>query len=314
MLTLEQCVVAVEEAFRQYGDGSASPPGILGMHGGRGSFHVKAAFAPSAALFAAKINANFPQNQKDFNLPTIQGVIVLSDANNGYPLALLDSVEITILRTAAATAVAARRLARQDSTVVTICGCGGQARAQLQAIATALPIRQAFAFDIDSGRACRFAEQILSETAVMIRPVEELSKATLQSDVIVTCTPAKRFYLTKSDVRPGTFIAAVGADNEDKQELEPALLAESKVIADILEQAITIGDTHHAIRDGVMSREDIYAELGEVVAGSKPGRTSDTEITVFDSTGTALQDVAAAALVYFESSKTGTGRTVDLFG
>jgi alanine dehydrogenase len=312
LLTLERCIAAVEEAFRQHGSGESSRPGILGMHGNGGGFHIKAAFAQDAALFAAKMNANFPHNPQDFNLPTIQGLVVLSDSRNGYPLAVIDSTEITILRTAAATAVAARRLARPDSATVTICGCGRQAQAQLKALAAVCPIRKAFAFDIDPVRACSFAAQA-SRDGIVVEAEDQLSRATLESDIIVTCTPAKNFYLTAGDVRPGTFIAAVGADAEDKQELEPALLSGSKVVADIAEQAATIGDSHHAIANGAMSGKDIYAELGEVVAGKKPGRTSGPEITVFDSTGTALQDVAAAAVVYREAEKSGLGLIIDLF-
>ena len=313
LLTLERCIAAVEEAFRQHGAGAAGRPGILGMHGENGGFHVKAAFAQDVPLFAAKMNANFPQNPRDFNLPTIQGVIVLSDSLNGYPLAVIDSTEITILRTAAATAVAARSLARPDSSTATICGCGYQAGAQLEALAAVRPIRRAFAFDLDPARARSFAGQISSQGSLAVEPEEQLSRATLQSDIVVTCTPAKKFYLTTGHVRPGTFVAAVGADSEDKQELEPSLLAGSKVVADIAEQAAAIGDSHHAIACGAMSRNDIYGELSEVVAGAKPGRTSDLEITVFDSTGTALQDVAAAAVVHGEAEKRGAGLVVDLF-
>lgn len=313
LLTLERCIAAVEEAFRRHGRGEAGRPGILGMHGNGGGFHIKAAFGQDAALFAAKMNANFPRNLRDFSLPTIQGVIVVSDAHNGYPLAIIDSTEITILRTAAATAVAALRLARLDSAVVTICGCGSQAQAHLRALAEVCPIRKVFAFDIDPVRARSFGAQASSCDGIIVEPAERLAQATLQSDIIVTCTPAKKFYLTGNYVRPGTFIAAVGADAEDKQELEPALLARSKVVADIAEQAAAIGDSHHAIAGGTMSHTDIYAELGEVVAGVKLGRTSNSENTVFDSTGTALQDVAAASVVYRQAEKLGVGLMVDLF-
>jgi alanine dehydrogenase len=313
LLTLERCIAAVEEAFRQHGLGAAGRPGILGMHNDRGGFHIKAAFAQDEPIFAAKMNANFPRNRHDFNLPTIQGLIVLSDSQNGYPLAIIDSTEITILRTAAATAVAARRLARPDSTTVTICGCGRQARAQLLALAAVCPIRKAFAFDLDPARARDFATQFSAQNGINVEPVDQLSHATLQSDIVVTCTPSKKFYLTTADVRPGTFIAAVGADAEDKQEMEPELLARSKVVTDIAEQAATIGDSHHAITAGAMSLKDIHAELGELVAGTKQGRASDLEFTVFDSTGAALQDVAAATVVLREAEKTEAGQVVNLF-
>jgi len=123
----------------------------------------------------------------------------------------------------------------------------------------------------------------------------------------VTCTPARKYFLHKNHVAPGTFVAAVGADNDDKQELDPQLLACSTVVADVLDQCVAIGDLHHAIAEGLMDRNSVHAELGEVVAGRKSGRTSADETTVFDSTGTALQDVAAAAVVYERAVKQGRG-------
>ena len=129
----------------------------------------------------------------------------------------------------------------------------------------------------------------------------------MSSDICITCTPSKKFFLHKKDVRPGTFIAAVGADNEDKQELDPYLLAGNKIVVDSLDQASKIGELHHALSSGVVRREDVYGELGEIIAGTKLGRVSKEEITIFDSTGTALQDVAAAAVVFEKACKRGLG-------
>ena len=135
LLSLDECIGAVEEAFRLYGEGKASPPEVLSLHAGEGGFHIKAgSLQLHRAYFAAKVNGNFPNNGIRFGLPTIQGVIVLCDSGNGTPLAIMDSREITSLRTGAATAVAAKYLARRDSRVVTICGCGNQGRVQLKAI------------------------------------------------------------------------------------------------------------------------------------------------------------------------------------
>jgi alanine dehydrogenase len=128
-----------------------------------------------------------------------------------------------------------------------------------------------------------------------------------KSDVCVTCTPAKKYFLDNDCIAPGTFVAAVGADNEEKQELDPQLLASNKVVADVLEQCAEIGDLHHAIAKGLMAPGDVHAELGEVVAGRKAGRTCEEEITIFDSTGTALQDVAVAAMVYQCAMESGHG-------
>jgi ornithine cyclodeaminase/alanine dehydrogenase len=168
-------------------------------------------------------------------------------------------------------------------------------------------VEKAFAFDLNTEQARKFSSELSQELDIEIEAVADLSAASRKSDICITCTPAKRFLLGKEDIIPGTFVAGVGADNEDKQELDPQLLASSKVVADIREQCAEIGDLHHAVRAGLMRVDDIHAELGEIVAGRKPGRTSNEEITIFDSTGTALQDVAAAAAVYERAVREGMG-------
>jgi alanine dehydrogenase len=131
-----------------------------------------------------------------------------------------------------------------------------------------------------------------------VRAVSDLRAALRTSDVVITCTTSRRAFLMRDDVAPGTFIAAVGSDNPEKSEIDPALMASSKVVVDSIEQCAAFGDLHHAIAAGVMSADNVYASLGAIVAGDLSGRTSDDEITIFDSTGTAIQDVAAAVLVY----------------
>jgi alanine dehydrogenase len=299
LLSLAECVDVVEDVFRQQGEGKIPPSGILGLRTQSGGLHVKTACLSAAKNYiAAKLNTNFPQNYARFELPTIQGVIVLYDADNGRTLAILDSMEITLKRTAAATVVAAKYLARKDSSVGTICGCGKQGRAQLRAICLMLPLRKVYAFDVDLNASRNFAAGLSREFQIDIEPVRRLPYAIRSSNVVVTCTPATEFFVHKKDVAPGTFIAAVGADDSHKQEIDPALLASAKVVADSLEQVCSIGDMHHAIAAGLIRKEDIYAELSEIVAGRKPGRTSDDEITIFDSTGVAIEDAAAATLVY----------------
>lgn len=283
------------------------PPGVLGAHLDHGGFHVKTAALAAPPCFAAKINANFPDNPERFGLPTIQGVIALFDTERGTPLALMDSIEITILRTAAASAVAARHLARRDSATVTICGCGNQGASHLRAMLRVRPIRRAFAVDANPETARRFAHAMAAELSIEVRAAASLAEAAAQSDICVTCTTSRRPILTPAMVRPGMFIAAVGADNPEKQELAPDVLALNRVVVDVLEQATVMGDLHHAIAAGAMTASAVHAELGQVVAGQRAGRTSDAETFVFDSTGTALQDVAAAALVYRRAVETGRG-------
>jgi alanine dehydrogenase len=315
LLNIEDCIRAVEQAFRTYGEGKTSPPGVLSVHVSHGGFHIKAGVLElNRSYFAAKVNANFPQNAKRFGLPLIQGVVVLCDAGNGYPLAIMDSIEITIQRTGAATAVAAKYLARPDSRVITICGCGNQGRVSLTALSKLFSLAEVFAYDIDGEQARLFASDMLTKTALKVTPVDQLESAVRQSDIIVTCTPSNQFFLNAEDIRPGTFIAAVGADNEHKQELEPTLLADNKTVVDILDQAATIGDLHHAIEAGLMPKEHVYAELGEVVAGLKVGRSSQDETIIFDSTGMALQDVIVASAVYEKAVNQGSRQSVNLCG
>jgi len=308
LLSLAECIDAVEKVFHRQGEGKIPPSGILGVRTQTGGLHVKTACLSGAKKYiVAKLNTNFPQNYRRFRKPTIQGVIVLYDADNGRLLAVLDSMEITIRRTAAATAVAAKYLARQNSSVATICGCGEQARAQLRALCLILSLRKVYAFDIDSSVSLRLAAQLSRELPVDIEAIRSLRGAIGSSDVVVTCTPATEFFVHKEDVAPGTFIAAVGADDSHKQEIDPALLASAKVVADSFQQVCSIGETHHAIARGLMRKEDVYAELSEVVAGKKAGRINETDIIVFDSTGVAVEDAAAATVVYEKALITGIG-------
>ena len=311
LLSLSDCIQAVEGAFRLHGEGRAPAPVVMGVHSPGGGFHIKAGtMALGRNYFAAKANANFPGNPAR-GLPTIQGLILLFDAGNGQVLAVMDSIQITILRTGAATAVAAKHLARSNSRVATICGCGLQGRVQLRAIRHACPIEEAFSWDVNHEAAERFAKEMARERGLTVTAVSDLALALQKSDVCVTCTPAKKFFIRKEDVPAGMFIAAVGADNEYKQELDPKLLtAKNKIVVDVLQQCATIGDLHHAIAAGMLTASAVHAELGETVCGKKPGRTTAEEITIFDSTGMALQDVASAAMVYERAVAAGRGTTM----
>ena len=308
LLSLPDCIAAVEGVFRAYGEGKVPAPGVLGIKSETGGLHIKAGYLPGPRNYiVAKLNTNFARNRERGAFPTIQGLVLLCDGDNGRPLAVLDSIELTIRRTAAASAVAAKYLARPDSSVATVCGCGAQGRAQLRALKEVLPLAKIFAFDLDAAAARSLADDMREELKVESAVVTDPSSAIKQSDVCVTCTTATKFFVRQEDVAPGTFIAAVGADDAHKQEIDPVLMASSKVVADHLEQCCTIGDTHHAISAGLMAKGDVYAELAEIVAGRKPGRTAADETFIFDSTGVAIEDAVAAAAVYEKALETGAG-------
>ena len=218
LLGLDDCIAAVEAAFRAHAEGRAIPPGVLSAAADSGAFHVKTAGLTGSehAYFAAKLNGNFDRNRERFGLPRIQGLVVLCDAANGYPLAVMDSTEITVARTGAATAVAARYLARPDSAVATICGCGLQGRVQLAAVGRVQPIVKAFAFDADQAAAARFAAEQSARLGIEVVATDDLAAACRQSDVCITCTPSRHPLLGAGDVLAGAFVAAVGADGDDK--------------------------------------------------------------------------------------------------
>jgi len=282
--SLDDCIAAVEDVFRDYGEGRLAAPQSLGVHGEHGTFHIKTALG--GGFFVTKINANFPANPGRHGLPTIQGVIVLFDVERGTPLATMESGLITALRTAAATAIAAKYLARRDAKTLAIIGCGVQGRAHVDAIARVRNIETVIAYDVEPAACAPFP------------CASSIDDAVANADIVVTCTPSRAPLLDARHLRPGMFIAGVGADNPEKQELAPALLKQSRVFADILEQAATMGDLHHAISAGVMTREDVAGELADVLCGRVAGRRSEDEVIVFDSTGTALQDLAVAKRIW----------------
>ena len=313
LLPMADCIAAVEAAFAQDAAGRAIPAGVLGTHVSDGGFHMKTAgLLGRPSYFAAKINANFPANPGRSGLPTIQGVLVLFDATNGAPLAIMDSAEITRLRTAAASAVAAKHLALDGASSLTVCGCGLQARAHLEAFRVVRPVDRVFAYDLDAKRAHAFAEDVRHLLDIDVSVVPSIRAGSIQSAMIVTCTPSQTPVLGLDDVAPGAFVAAVGADSEHKQEIDVGLMAAAVVVVDVLRQCATIGDLHHALEAGVMTESGVRADLASVVAGTVVGRKNDREIVVFDSTGTALEDVAAAAIVYGRAMANGAGVQIDL--
>jgi ornithine cyclodeaminase/alanine dehydrogenase-like protein (mu-crystallin family) len=313
LLSVRECIAAVESAFSLHADGRTLGPGVLGVPVARGGFHIKAAGLVGArSYFAAKTNGNFPDNPQRFGLPTIRGTVVLADAETGEPLALMDSASVTALRTGAATAVAAKHLARPDSRSATIVGCGVQGAIQLAAVAAVLPLTHAWVLDAEPARAQALAARAEADLGFRVSATTDLHAALRASEVCVTCTPSQQAFVSRDDISPGAFVAAVGADNRGKQELEPLLVAASTLVVDVLEQCAEIGELQHALAAGLMRREDVHAELADVVGGRRPGRTRADEITVFDSSGTALQDVAAAVVVYEKALLSGAGAEVKL--
>lgn len=303
---------AAEAAFRAAMEGTWAAPAPMTLEGRGGAFHAKgAAIAQDGRLFVAlKLNGNFPANPALRGLPTIQGAILLCDGETGSLLAVMDSAAVTLRRTAAASALAARHLARPDSASLFLCGCGEQGVAHLAALREILPLRKVYAFDRSPERARAFARHHAAD-GLSVDAAPDIGAAR-GCDLIVTCTTATLAFLDRGAVGPGSFIAAVGADSPGKSEIAPDLMAGALVVADRTDQCAVMGDLHHAISAGAMTRDDVHGELGELVTGRKAGRTSPDQITLFDSTGIGLQDAAAAALLYARAAGGSALRSIAL--
>jgi alanine dehydrogenase len=315
LLTLSDCIVAMESAFRMRAEGQALAPALMHVDADGGEFHIKGGgLRLDKTYFALKANGGFFGNRAKFGLPNIIGLILLFDGSNGRPLAVMDSIGITILRTGATTAVAANYLARRDSSTATICGCGNQGRVQLTALLQTIPgIKRVYAWDSIETISQAFENEMAKRLNIEVKATSDLAHAASESDIIITCTPAKGFFLRKEYIRPGTFIAAVGADSPDKQELEPSLVAGSKLVVDIVDQCAHVGELHHALDAHLMTIDDVHGELGDVITGKISGRMKADEIVVFDTTGSAIQDTAAAVVVYEKALKQGIGNKLDIY-
>lgn len=297
LLNMREAVQAVELAFKLRAEGkTVMPPKIyLDLPEYHGDFRAMPAYINESA--GLKWVSVYPDNWRD-NLPSVMATIILCDPNTSCPLAIMDGTYITSLRTGAAGAVAVKYLARRDSSVIGLIGAGMQARMQMLAISEVFPsLEEVKVFDNRRDVGLKFAEEMQAKLGIKIRPVETIEEAA-KADIVVTVTPSREPLVKGEYIMPGTHINAIGADAKGKQELETGLLKKAKVIVDDIEQASHSGEINVPLSQGAIKTDDIYGTLGEVVAGLKKGRESDQEITVFDSTGLAIQDIICAKLVY----------------
>lgn len=240
-------------------------------------------------------------------LPTVMAVLIFNDPDTGYPLAIMDASEVTALRTAATSTIASKYLARKGAGTLGIIGAGYQAYHHIKAHCELFNFKEIMVADISPKATGRLVDS-LPNLPLRACSIEE----TAQADIICTLTPAHQPVLQKKWLKPGTHINAVGADAEGKEELEPSILNEAMVIVDDLRQAIHAGEINVPVAKGFYKKEQIYASLGEIIGSTKPGRTNDEMITVFDSTGLAIEDIAAAGMVYRKARQSGAGFSINL--
>lgn len=314
VLSPRVAIDALRETYTALADNRDDQGRSIGFMIQGGSIHVKSGLLPGTHLgFASKVNVNLPDNWNSRKLPTIQGVVVVSDAKDGRPLAIMDSIALTGIRTAATAALAAKFGARRDSKRAAIIGCGAQAEYQLEALRAVFFLEMVRVFDVDLARAEAFASAC-STPSSPIRVVPSIREAVAHANICVTCTTSKAPVLTEDLDLGGCFVAAIGADNPEKQEIAPALLARARILVDDIEACALGGDLNHALRAGVVKKDQVHADLAELAAGRKRGRMSDEELVIFDSSGSGVQDVAAAWAAYQEASRAQIGARFNLSG
>ncbi len=303
LLKMSAVITAVEDAFRVWAQGKAQMPAKSYLALARGDFRAMPAAIPGAAGIKW-VNVH-PQNPSH-GLPTVMAVIIYNDPETGYPLAVMDATEITAYRTGAAAAVASKYLARRDARTLGIIGAGRQAYTQILAHAELFALKEIKVFD-RSIAASRQLIKALPDYPLRASALEEAAA----SDIVCTLTPSREPVLRKEWVTPGTHINAVGADAEGKQELEPSILKEALVVVDDLRQASLAGEINVPVSRGLFTTDEVYATLGEIIVGRKPGRTDNRAITIFDSTGVAIEDIATARLIYEQAEKLGGYPSID---
>ncbi|HKI57790.1 MAG TPA: cyclodeaminase [Trueperaceae bacterium] len=299
---------AVREAFRRLSSGDAVQPPVMRIdvpeH--RGEVDVKGAYVRGLDSFAVKLSSGFFDNPQR-GLPTGSGLMVLLDAETGVPRSvLLDNGYLTDVRTGLAGAVAADALARPDVDTVAVLGAGSQARWQLRALMLARWPRRALVWGRRAEEARRCAEEMEALLGIEVRAVETAEEAVTRADVLVTTTPATAPIVRAEWLHPGLHVTAMGSDAEHKQELDPDVLRRADVVvSDRREQGLAIGELRAAREAGVDVSEGRVAELGEVLAGTRPGRTGSDQISVCDLTGTGVQDTAIARLAAARAAERG---------
>lgn len=315
------CIDAVEKAFAAYSTGRAELPVVLHLHvpENHGEIHIKAGHLHGGAHYAVKIVSGFPGDPAH-GVPAINGMVVVFDAKSGAPAAfLLDNGYITELRTAAAGAIAAKHLARKDVHTVAVIGTGAQARFQIESLDLVRKFREVRIWGRRAERAQACASHLMQQFAIERHEAVRFSvaasarEAVEGADLVITVTSAREPIVRAEWLAPGTTVIAVGSDNPEKQELDVDVLASAgRIVADSIPQCLRLGEIHHAVDRGAITKEKVTAEIGEITAGRKPGRQSDSEIIVVDLTGVGVQDVAAAALVYQRALAAGRGEKIAL--
>jgi alanine dehydrogenase len=313
LIEMKEVIESVETAYSVHASRKVQMPAkkYLFFKKYNGDLRIMPAFIKSMDEAGVKCVNVHPDNPLKNNLPTVMGVIELFDPKSGFPLSVMDGTWITNMRTGAAAGVGTKYLARKDSSVLGIIGAGKQAFTQLMALREVMNIEHAKVYCRTCSSRENFAKMAKERFGININAVATAEEAVKGADVVVTVTPANKPVLKTEWIEKGTHINAMGADAPGKQELESGILKKSKIFIDCWEQARHSGEINVPVDEGIITRDSITAKIGDVIIGKAEGRVSDDDITIFDSTGLAVQDVVTAWKVYEKAVKIGVGTSIN---
>lgn len=312
LLSMKDALRVAGEAFKAQGAGKTQMPAkiYIKLHQYNGDLRAMPAFIETTKACGMKWVSVYPDNRMK-GLPTTMAMIILNDAVTGFPLAIMDGTHITKMRTGAAGGIAAKYLARKDSKIAALVGCGAQAESQLAALNECFALELVKVYGqkpLDAKDFIKRMKWIKLKMAVS----EAVRDCVQDADIVVTTTPSRKPIVRLEWLKRGTHINAIGADAKGKQELDPAILKIAKVVIDDWSQAPTSGEVNLPWSKGLITRKDIYATLADIVSRRRPGRTNKDELSVFDSTGLAIQDISCAQFVYQKALHKRVGRRVDI--
>ena len=314
ILNIEDAFISAGEAYKVFASRKLVQPPIVSVLAPEhnGELDIKSGYSIPDELIGLKVATGYPDNPKKYGMKSLYSLTCLFDAKTSFPLCIMESSALTYFRTSAAGAYAASLLARKNSSVMAIIGTGGLARMHVRATAAFFPLTTVNVYgDIPEMQAAFIGELSIEYPHLQFVSCTSAKSAVENADIVATATPSHEAIIEKEWIRPGTHINAFGCDMEGKQELDPSLFGVAKVVVDSPDECIRRGETQHSIKQGILTREAIYAEIGEIALGQKPGRTDDQEITIFDSVGLSIQDISIAKMVYQKGLENHLGMELD---
>lgn len=313
LITMKEIIESVETAYKVHAERKVQMPAkkYLFYKKFKGDLRIMPCFIRGMDESGVKNVNVHPDNPRKFGLPTVMAMIELVDPQTGFPISIMDGTWITNMRTGAAAGVATKYLARDNAEIVGLVGAGVQARTGLDAINEVMDIKEVRV----SCRTCEtrenFAKEASEKYGIPVKAVDTIKEAVQGADVLLTTTPSRDPVVKSKWIDNGTHINAMGADAPGKQELNSHVLQKAKIFIDCWDQASHSGEINIPVHEGLVRRSDIVGKIGDVITGSVPGRTSDDEITVFDSTGLAVQDIVTAWNVYEKALEQGIGKKMN---